>query len=71
VRDPQPAQAILAEAVQLKAELEEALPQLSRAERGEAHRLIGQLQETIEQLGAALAIIAGLEDPPAEDRVRG
>ena len=55
VRDPGPALQIIAEASQLGAELEEALPQLAPESQLEARGLIGQLEETITTLGFALA----------------
>lgn len=58
MRDPQPALAILAEAVQLKAELLEALPRLAPESQLEARGLITTLEETITTLGTALAVTA-------------
>jgi hypothetical protein len=49
---------IIAEASQLKAELEEALPRLAPASQLEARQLIGRLEETIATVGAALTITA-------------
>lgn len=56
-RDPDhPAYRLVAEAAQLKAEIEEALPALPAAVQLEACQLVGHLERTITVLGFALAV---------------